>query len=153
LALDFDGHPCDLLSLLSIRSTFPQASIHFVDSQKRNDDATRFEEMRKRNQRLQPSELVAANIRAWMARFSITGQELSRRLTEASWPLSETSISRLLRGKRRIDMNDLFAIADALRTTPDYLIRGEKGTLVLYRDENDEGRMFIDYTGESDGEH
>lgn len=103
--------------------------------------------------RLKPSELVAANIRAWMARFDVTGQELSRRLEESGWPLSETSVSRLLRGKRRIDMNDLFAIADALRTTPDYLIRGETGTYRLYRDENDEGRMFIDFTGESDGEH
>jgi transcriptional regulator with XRE-family HTH domain len=103
------------------------------------------EEIRRKNRRLLPSELVAANIRAEMGRSQVTGQELSRRLSESGWPLSETSISRLLRGKRRMDMNDLFAIADALRTSPDYLIRGQHG-IVHYVDEAGDLRMMIDYS-------
>lgn len=46
-------------------------------------------------------------------------------------------------------MNDLFAIADALHTSPDYLIRGQHG-VVQFTDADGNARMMIDFGDEVD---
>ena len=76
---------------------------------------------------MRPSELVARNIRTYMRLARITQTELAQRLaatgvgmdksdgTQPKW--HRTSVSRLLAGDRRVDIDELFAVALAVETT------------------------------------
>jgi hypothetical protein len=52
----------------------------------------------------------------------ITTAELSRRLTELGQPIPDTSITKTEQGTRRVDVDDLVAIALALGVTPNTLL-------------------------------
>lgn len=72
---------------------------------------------------------VAANIRRirrerWQ---DISTAELSRRLKEIGQPIPDTGITKTEQGTRRVDVDDLVAIALALAVTPNTLLLPEVG--------------------------
>lgn len=76
---------------------------------------------------LTPGQLVVRNVKIYMERARLTQTELAERLTAigvgmersdgATTRWHRTSIGRLLAGDRRIDVDELFALAVALETT------------------------------------
>lgn len=65
---------------------------------------------------------VAANIRAARQAIGMDLQTLSRALGAAGRKLSTSGISKVENGDRRVDVDDLTAIAYVLRTTPAHLL-------------------------------
>ena len=59
----------------------------------------------------------------------ITTAELSRRLTALGQPIPDTSITKTEQGTRRVDVDDLVALAAALGTTPNTLLLPQVGYL------------------------
>src|ERR1700722_6018700 len=65
-------------------------------------------------------------VRRWNA---VTTAELSRRLTALGQPIPDTSITKTEKGTRRVDVDDLVALAVALGVTPNTLLLPEVGYL------------------------
>jgi transcriptional regulator with XRE-family HTH domain len=68
---------------------------------------------------------VAANIKAHRLRQDVAYAELSRRLEELGRPIATLGLSRIEGEKRRVDVDDLVAIARALAVNPLHLLVGE----------------------------
>lgn len=69
-----------------------------------------------------PEETVAANIRTRRATLNLTQADLSERVTATGHDLGDQSVWALENGRRRIRIDDLYAIAHALNTTPAALL-------------------------------
>jgi transcriptional regulator with XRE-family HTH domain len=67
---------------------------------------------------------VAAQIRWERERKQLSLQQLSDRLTKAGRPILPSGISKIEQGDRRVDVDDLVALADALGTAPGALLQG-----------------------------
>jgi hypothetical protein len=68
---------------------------------------------------------VAANIRRMRRDRELTTGALSRRLAELGHPIADTGITKIEKGQRGVDVDDLVALAIALRTTPNRLLLPE----------------------------
>lgn len=68
---------------------------------------------------------VAANVRQLRERRGLTLDELSQRLGEIGRPILKSGLSKLETGQRRVDVDDLLALAIALETSPNRLLLGE----------------------------
>jgi transcriptional regulator with XRE-family HTH domain len=65
---------------------------------------------------------VRENIRSIRRERGLQLDELSHRLTALGWPISVTGLSKIETGKRRVDADDLVAIAAALCQSPNRLL-------------------------------
>lgn len=71
----------------------------------------------------QTGRRVAANVRALRkARGNMTLDDLSRRLSELDRPIPKSGLSKIESGERRVDVDDLMALAIALQVTPNRLL-------------------------------
>jgi len=69
------------------------------------------------------NELVAARLRALRTARGWTQTELSRALAGSPTELTASQISKLEAGTRRIDLDELANLANALTTTVEHLVR------------------------------
>jgi len=67
-------------------------------------------------------ERVIANIKQLRQSKGLTYKELSERLESLGRPIPVLGLSRLERGERRVDVDDLVALAIAMETTPNRLL-------------------------------
>jgi transcriptional regulator with XRE-family HTH domain len=67
---------------------------------------------------------VAAQIRWERERKQLSLQQLSERLAAVGRPILPSGISKIEQGDRRVDVDDLVALADALGTVPGALLQG-----------------------------
>jgi transcriptional regulator with XRE-family HTH domain len=65
---------------------------------------------------------VAARVRRIRERNGLNLQELSDRLAEVGRPILPSGLSKIETGSRRVDVDDLTALADALATIPNDLL-------------------------------
>ena len=72
-----------------------------------------------------PSQQVAVNVRILRKMQDLTAAALSRRLDELGQPIRDTGITRIETGDRRVDVDDLVALAQALGVTVNDLLFGE----------------------------
>lgn len=72
------------------------------------------------------SAAFAANLKRIRNSFQIDLAQLSVRLEEIGWSIPVAALSRLENGKRRIDIDDLMALANALGIPPVRLLDPEK---------------------------
>jgi transcriptional regulator with XRE-family HTH domain len=75
------------------------------------------------------SERAAANIRRFRRAGEVTTAALSQRLAAIGHPVVDTGITKTEKGDRRIDVDDLVALALALGVTPNTLLMPEVGYL------------------------
>ena len=68
---------------------------------------------------------MAANLRRMRRERELTTAALSQRLAEIGHPIAATGITKIEMGDRRVDVDDLVALAAALDTTPNQLLGGE----------------------------
>ena len=68
---------------------------------------------------------MAANLRRIRRERDLTTAALSRRLAEIGHPIADTGITKIEKGDRRVDVDDLVALAVALDTTPNRLLLHE----------------------------
>ena len=69
------------------------------------------------------AERVAANVKALRkARGNMTLDELARRLRDLGHPILKSGLSKIETGERRVDVDDLVALAIALQVTPNRLL-------------------------------
>ena len=68
--------------------------------------------------------LVAAEIRRRREQSKLSLQTLSSYLEALGRPILPSGISKIEQGDRRVDVDDLVALADALGTVPSALLRG-----------------------------
>lgn len=66
---------------------------------------------------------VAHNIRQLRDNSQLSLQDLSDRLTFLGRPILPSGINKIEQGSRRVDVDDLVALAHALGTAPDVLLR------------------------------
>jgi transcriptional regulator with XRE-family HTH domain len=71
------------------------------------------------------SARVAANVRRIRRDRELTTAALSQRLAELGHPIADTGITKIEKGQRRVDVDDLVALAAALGTTPTRLLLPE----------------------------
>jgi len=69
------------------------------------------------------SEQVIANLSRLRRQMKLSFEQLSTRMEAAGRPLLPTGLHRMERGLRRIDVDDLTALAKALRVDTDALLR------------------------------
>jgi transcriptional regulator with XRE-family HTH domain len=74
------------------------------------------------------STRVAANLRRIRQRKGMSTAQLSRRLRELGQPIPDTGITKIEKGVRRVDVDDLVALAVALEVTPNALLLPEMDT-------------------------
>ena len=79
-------------------------------------------ERQRGNEIGQTTKIVAENISRTRKNASMTLEMLSERLTERGWPLSVAALYRLETGERRIDVDDITALAAVLNTSPAVLL-------------------------------
>lgn len=65
---------------------------------------------------------VAANVRRLREGRRYTLRSLAQALTEAGWPLSADSLNKIEKGTRRVDVDDLMALAVVLGVHPAALL-------------------------------
>ncbi|WP_308292509.1 helix-turn-helix domain-containing protein [Streptantibioticus ferralitis] len=65
---------------------------------------------------------AARNIERLRSMLSISQRQLAARLTELGRPTPSTALSKIGRGQRRVDVDDLVAIAIALGVSPSTLL-------------------------------
>jgi transcriptional regulator with XRE-family HTH domain len=65
---------------------------------------------------------VAANVKASRGRRGMSVRDLSRRLTELGRPILPSGITKIEQGARRVDVDDLNALAAALGVSPTRLL-------------------------------
>jgi len=75
------------------------------------------EERRRGNGLDRATEAVGAAIRDVRIAHGVTLSELSKRLTRQGRPIHVSGLSKMENGERRIDVDDLFEIAEALNTS------------------------------------
>lgn len=69
-----------------------------------------------------PEAVIAANVRHRRKRLGISQTELGDRATKAGCPLGDMAVWSIENGKRRVNVDDLFALAEGLETTPRQLL-------------------------------
>ncbi len=69
-----------------------------------------------------PSERAAANLRRIRRERDLTTAALSERLAALGHPIADTGITKTEKGDRRVDVDDLVALALALGVTPNTLL-------------------------------
>src|SRR5215216_5898212 len=67
-------------------------------------------------------QAVARNLRRLRTQQELSLQDLSDRLAQVGRPILATGLSKIEQGTRRVDVDDLVAIAAALETIPSRLI-------------------------------
>jgi transcriptional regulator with XRE-family HTH domain len=68
-------------------------------------------------------EVVRAQVAALRKdHLGLTLRDLSERMTAVGWPMAHNTISEIERGARRVDVDDLCALAGALGVSPGYLL-------------------------------
>ncbi len=70
---------------------------------------------------------VAANLKAVRRRRGLTVRQLSDRLKELGAPILPSGITKIEQGDRRVDVNDLMALAAALNVSPARLLLPDVG--------------------------
>ncbi len=70
---------------------------------------------------------VAANLKAVRRRRGLTVRQLSERLKELGAPILPSGITKIEQGDRRVDVNDLMALAAALNVSPARLLLPDVG--------------------------
>ncbi len=70
---------------------------------------------------------VAANLKAVRRRRGLTVRQLSERLKELGAPILPSGITKIEQGDRRVDVNDLMALAAALNISPARLLLPDVG--------------------------
>ncbi|MFF1413375.1 helix-turn-helix domain-containing protein [Streptomyces sp. NPDC058289] len=65
---------------------------------------------------------VAANLKALRASLLLTTEQLAERMTGLGRPMHANTITRMEKKQRRVDVDDLVALALALETRPDALL-------------------------------
>jgi transcriptional regulator with XRE-family HTH domain len=73
---------------------------------------------------------VGPNVRRARERLGIDLAALAKRLTDAGWPIAKSALSRLENGQRRVDVDDLMALAVVLHVSPLELLLGADDQLV-----------------------
>ncbi len=68
------------------------------------------------------SERVAANVKRLRDEQRLTLDQLSKRLGEVGRPILASGLSKIEQGDRRVDVDDLVALALALEVTPNALL-------------------------------
>lgn len=68
------------------------------------------------------ADAVAANVKTVRERRRLQQQQLSARLAELGRPIPPTALSKLEDGRRRVDVDDLVALAVALNVSPTRLL-------------------------------
>lgn len=68
------------------------------------------------------ADTVARRVKALRAAYGVTLDELSSRLTEAGRPILASGLSKIEQGDRRVDVDDLVALAVALGVPPVLLL-------------------------------
>jgi transcriptional regulator with XRE-family HTH domain len=68
------------------------------------------------------SDRVAANLRRIRREKNLSAAELSKKLAELGQPILDTGISKIEKGTRAVDVDDLTALAVALDVTPNALL-------------------------------
>jgi transcriptional regulator with XRE-family HTH domain len=74
------------------------------------------------------SEVVGRGIRVARNARGLTLNGLAGLLVELGWPLSINALSKIERAERRIDVDDLFAIATVLQVDASSLLPKQAGT-------------------------
>ncbi len=87
-----------------------------------------------------PADVVVANVRVYMRWRGLTQEELADRMTSIGMGLGtkeggrtkwgRRTVGQMLSGQRRIDVNELFALAVALETTVSALLSPHVGGIV-----------------------
>lgn len=72
----------------------------------------------KKNSLGPTGETVRENVGRYRESQNLTYADLSRRLTELERPIATLGLSRIEKGERRVDVDDLVALAAALRVSP-----------------------------------
>ena len=72
----------------------------------------------KKNEPGPTSETVRANVKIYRESQNLTYAELSRRLDNLGKPIAVLGLSRIENGERRVDVDDLMALASALDVPP-----------------------------------
>lgn len=89
---------------------------------------------------MEPSDVVLANVRVYMRWRGLTQKEVAKRMTDIGMGFDKEeggktewhrrTVGQMLSGKRRIDVNELFALAVALETTVPALLSPHIGGIV-----------------------
>ncbi|WP_435279359.1 helix-turn-helix domain-containing protein [Streptomyces sp. 1222.5] len=72
---------------------------------------------------------IRANMRRLRKALNLSQTTLAERITEAGMPFGDMAVWGIENGKRRINVDDLHAIAHALQTTPRKLLSSEPEAL------------------------
>lgn len=70
-------------------------------------------------------QTVAKNVKRLRTARNLTYAEMSRRLTERGQAIPELGLRRIENEQRKVDVDDLIALAHVLNTTPDMLLMPE----------------------------
>ena len=73
-----------------------------------------------------PSSRIAGNLRRMRKRRGLSTYDLAARLKEIGWPVQQSGITRVERGERRVDVDDLVALSVALNCSPNRLLMPEE---------------------------
>lgn len=68
---------------------------------------------------------VAANVKAHREDLRLSLQDLSARMGSVGRPILASGLSKIEQGDRRVDVDDLVALATALETTPARMLASE----------------------------
>lgn len=82
-------------------------------------------EKKRGNEKGVTTATVARQVRKRRQELGMDLSRLSEELSKANWPIPIAALSRLENGYRRIDVDDLMALAVALSTTPNELLISE----------------------------
>jgi transcriptional regulator with XRE-family HTH domain len=72
-------------------------------------------------------ETVRANVKMVREDQKLTLRDLSEKMSETGHPMAHNTISEIERGARRVDVDDLTALAKALKVPTSYLLGQEGG--------------------------
>lgn len=73
---------------------------------------------------------VASNVRSVRQLRGLSYAEFSRRLAEAGHPILDTGIMKIEKGARRVDVDDLVALAGVLNISPLVLLASDVGSVL-----------------------
>lgn len=73
-----------------------------------------------------PAAIAAGNIRRLREYRGLTYAEVARRLTATGQPIAVLGLRRIERGDRRVDVDDLFALAAVLGVEPSRLLDAQQ---------------------------
>jgi len=68
------------------------------------------------------SQRLIDNLRRWRKRRDVSTYGLADRLKEIDWPIQQSGLTRIERAERRVDVDDLIALAVALDVSPNALL-------------------------------